>query len=49
LLASVAYRIGDYNWHDAQHHGTPEQRVKAVVLGMQAASQGQSGISVCLK
>jgi predicted metalloprotease len=48
-IASFAYRIGDYNWHDPQHHGTPEQRVKAVVLGMQAASQGKSGISACLR
>lgn len=48
-IASFAYRIGDYNWHNPQHHGTPQQRVKAVVLGMQSSVQGKSGISACLR
>ncbi|BAZ39660.1 hypothetical protein NIES4101_56140 [Calothrix sp. NIES-4101] len=48
-IASFAYRIGDYNWHDPQHHGTPKQRVQAVVLGMQSSLKGKSGVASCLR
>lgn len=48
-IASFAYRIGDYNWHNPNHHGTPQQRVKAVVLGMQSSLQGKGGIAACLR
>ncbi|BAY61407.1 hypothetical protein NIES22_14720 [Calothrix brevissima NIES-22] len=41
-IASLAYHIGDYDWGSRHHHGTPEQRVKAVVLGMRSAVNGKS-------
>jgi len=47
-IASLAYRLGDYTWGRA-HHGTPRQRVKAVVRGMEAADRaGLKGIRACL-
>lgn len=46
-IASLAYRLGDYSW-GREHHGTPRQRVNAVVRGMEAASQaGLNGIRAC--
>lgn len=46
-IASLAYRLGDYSW-GREHHGTPRQRVNAVVRGMEAASQaGSQGIRAC--
>lgn len=46
-IASLAYRLGDYTWGRG-HHGTPRQRVRAVVRGMEAASQaGSEGIRAC--
>ena len=46
-IASLAYRLGDYTWGRA-HHGTPRQRVNAVVRGMEAASRvGAQGIRAC--
>ncbi len=46
-IASLAYRLGDYTWGRG-HHGTPRQRVNAVVRGMEAASQtGLQGIRAC--
>lgn len=48
-IASFAYRIGDYNWHNPQYHGTPQQRVKAVVLSMQSSVQGKNGVKACLR
>ena len=46
-VASLAYRLGDYSWGRA-HHGTPRQRVSAVIRGMEAADQdGLRGIRAC--
>lgn len=45
-IATFAYRIGDYAWGSTHHHGTPTQRVKAVVLGMQATTKGK-GVETC--
>ncbi|MUG94847.1 hypothetical protein F7734_21775 [Scytonema sp. UIC 10036] len=45
-IATLAHRIGDYQWGHRHHHGTPEQRVRAVVLGMKGAVN-RSGIRAC--
>jgi uncharacterized protein len=45
-IASLAYQIGDYEYNNRQHHGTPQQRSQAVLLGFQA-SQQDNGIAVC--
>lgn len=45
-IQSLAYRIGDYSWGSRHHHGTPQQRVRAVVIGMQGAVKG-SGVRTC--
>ncbi len=44
-IASLAYQIGDYEFNNRQHHGTPEQRSQAVLLGFQASQQ--NGIVAC--
>jgi uncharacterized protein len=44
-IAEIAYRVGDYEFNNRQHHGTPEQRSKAVLLGFQASQQ--NGIAAC--
>jgi uncharacterized protein len=44
-IASLAYQIGDYEFNNRQHHGTPEQRSQAVLLGFQASQQ--NGITAC--
>lgn len=46
-IGSLAYRLGDYSW-GRQHHGTPEQRVRAVVRGLGASRQGLQGAKACL-
>ncbi|HEX7184940.1 MAG TPA: neutral zinc metallopeptidase [Thermoanaerobaculia bacterium] len=47
-IASLAYRLGDYTWGRG-HHGTPRQRMNAVMRGMQAASSsGLKGVRACL-
>ncbi|MEM7580391.1 MAG: neutral zinc metallopeptidase [Mastigocoleus sp.] len=45
-IATLAYRIGDYAWGSKHHHGTPKQRVVAVVRGIQGSVNGK-GISTC--
>lgn len=45
-IMTFAYRIGDYARWSQQHHGTPRQRVKAVLTGLQAATKGK-GITSC--
>ena len=44
-IASLAYQIGDYEFNNRQHHGTPEERSRAVLLGFQASQQ--NGIVAC--
>ena len=45
-IASIAYQVGDYEYNNRQHHGTPKQRAQAVIAGFQG-SQTQSGIAAC--
>lgn len=45
-IASLAYRIGDFRW-GRLHHGTPEQRLRAVVHGMEASRNGLEGARAC--
>lgn len=44
-IATLAYQIGDYEFNNRQHHGTPEQRADAVILGFQASQR--NGIVAC--
>jgi uncharacterized protein len=44
-IATLAYRIGDYEVNNRQHHGTPQERSQAVLLGFQASAQ--NGIAAC--
>ncbi|WP_310481401.1 neutral zinc metallopeptidase [Chamaesiphon sp. VAR_48_metabat_403] len=44
-IAQIAYQVGDYEFNNRQHHGTPEQRAEAVLRGF-AASQ-RNGITAC--
>lgn len=44
-IAKLAYRIGDYEINNRQHHGTPRQRAQAVLLGFQASAQNE--IAAC--
>ncbi len=46
-IASLAHRLGDYRWGSEHHHGTPKQRVQAVVWGIKA-SDDVTGIRACL-
>lgn len=45
-IATLAYQIGDYEFNNTQHHGTPQERTRAVLIGFQA-SQTQNGIVAC--
>jgi uncharacterized protein len=44
-IAEIAYQVGDYEYNNRQHHGTPEQRAKAVLLGFKASQS--NGIAAC--
>jgi uncharacterized protein len=44
-IAQTAYQVGDYEFNNRQHHGTPEQRAQAVLTGFQASQQ--NGITAC--
>jgi predicted metalloprotease len=44
-IASLAYRIGDNEINNRQHHGTPEERAEAVLRGFQASED--NNISAC--
>jgi uncharacterized protein len=44
-IAEIAYRVGDYEFNNRQHHGTPEERSRAVLTGFQASQQ--NGIAAC--
>ena len=44
-IAEIAYQVGDYEVNNRQHHGTPQQRAQAVLLGFQASQQ--NGIVAC--
>jgi len=38
--------LGDFNFTDQSHHGTPEERVNAALLGFQTASAEQSPVDL---
>jgi uncharacterized protein len=40
-IATLAYRIGDYEINNRQHHGTPQERKQAVLLGFQASQENR--------
>ncbi len=45
-IASQASAIGDYEFNNEQHHGTPEQRRNSVLRGFEG-SQQKNGIQAC--
>jgi uncharacterized protein len=45
-IASIAHEVGDYEFNNTQHHGTPEERAGAVIRGFQG-SQKKNGIRAC--
>ena len=47
-IGNLAYSIGDYDTWGAQHHGTPQQRMKAVSFGLDASSAGLNGARQCI-
>ena len=44
-IASIAHQIGDYEFNNEQHHGTPKERARAVLTGFQASQQ--QNINAC--
>ncbi|HYG63864.1 MAG TPA: neutral zinc metallopeptidase [Thermoanaerobaculia bacterium] len=46
-IGTLAYRIGDYRW-GRLHHGTPDQRVQAVLHGIGASRDGLEGARACM-
>lgn len=47
-IRSLAYRFGDYDTWAEQHHGTPQQRMDAVSIGINASLAGIDGASQCM-
>lgn len=46
--ATLAHEVGDYHFNSADHHGTPEQRFKAIAHGMKSSTKGAvAGIKAC--
>jgi uncharacterized protein len=45
-IATQAYKIGDFEFGNPNHHGTPKQRTNAVLSGFKG-SQTRGGINVC--
>ncbi len=44
-IAAIAYQVGDYEFNNRQHHGTPKQRAQAVLSGFQASQS--NNINAC--
>lgn len=44
-IATLAYRIGDYEFNNRNHHGTPKQRTQAVLRGLQASIDGAGPVA----
>lgn len=44
-IAAIAHQVGDYEFNNRQHHGTPQQRARAVLLGFQASQT--NNINAC--
>ena len=45
-IARIAFQVGDYEYNNRQHHGTPKERAIAVLTGFKG-SQQESGIQTC--
>ncbi len=45
-IARIAFQVGDYEYNNRQHHGTPKQRALAVLTGFKG-SQQENGIQTC--
>ena len=45
-IAAIAFQVGDYEYNNRQHHGTPKERARAVLSGFQG-SQQENGIETC--
>jgi uncharacterized protein len=45
-IATLAYKLGDFEYGNPNHHGTPKQRTNYVLTGLQG-SQSRQGINVC--
>jgi uncharacterized protein len=45
-IAGIAFQVGDYEFNNRQHHGTPKERAQAVLSGFQG-SQSENGIATC--
>ena len=41
--AHALYQIGDYEFHDEDHHGTPDQRVAAAETGFRLGYDESAG------
>jgi hypothetical protein len=46
-IGSLAHGIGDFTWGE-QHHRTPQERMKAVSIGLDASQAGLDGASQCM-
>lgn len=47
-IRSLAYRLGDNHIWAEQHHGTPQQRMDAVSIGINASLAGLDGVHQCI-
>jgi uncharacterized protein len=45
-IARIAFQVGDYEYNNRQHHGTPKERALAVLTGFQGAQQ-ENGMATC--
>jgi uncharacterized protein len=45
-IARIAFQVGDYEFNNRQHHGTPKERALAVLTGFQGAQQ-ENGMATC--
>ena len=45
-IARIAFQVGDYEYNNRQHHGTPKERAIAVLTGFKG-SQQENGIQTC--
>ena len=44
----AALAVGDFDQSNPTHHGTPEQRVRAVAHGINASRNGLEGARACM-
>jgi predicted metalloprotease len=49
-IGGLAHKLGDFEYYHHDHHGTPQERMKAVAYGMEASKQGwPAGAQACLQ